>query len=290
VVHDGGNGAYSSCFTGQPVERKVLRVGEKSYQRLDYHIGLVTVDSNPASRGIYTYDNYPDAVEHADGTHSFIVQRPAAVLEVKLLKVEYGHTNSIYVVKKVWPEEEEITSTTWVDAVPYTEEYIVVTSTFKVGDYVMVNPDIDEPEGSWGNVSPGEVGRVTKVKDFIQVKFPSQEYWQTISEHLVHAERLAPTEEWVDVTKEAKLNFAPLGDKYYLCATWNGEFELSFWDGGIHLKLGQHPDYRVDGIYTPGCENNPHSFYERGTPVTLGRGYALYPIKVLHRVITEYPV
>jgi len=191
VVHDEGGGKYSSCFTGQACDDP--RVGVV-YNRLDYRIGTVTHDSKPKSEGIFAYEDYERAVRHADGSALMIVQEPTAVLEVKLLKVEHGRTDSVYVVKKVWPDEDNSTSTT------------ADMTSFKVGDYVQVKPEITEPAGSWADVSPGEIGRVISIGvKWITIDFPSQDDWSGVPKELELAERPAPTEEWVDVTKECEV-------------------------------------------------------------------------------------
>lgn len=50
---------------------------------------------------------------------------------------------------------------------------------FKEGSLVQVQSDIGTPKYEWGNVRPGEIGRVVKVVDaeHIVVDFPSQKNW-----------------------------------------------------------------------------------------------------------------
>ena len=50
---------------------------------------------------------------------------------------------------------------------------------FKEGDQVRVQDDIGTPRYDWGNVSPGEIGVVTKIvnAEHMLVDFPSQTDW-----------------------------------------------------------------------------------------------------------------
>lgn len=271
VVHDGDNGEYSSCFAGQQCDKNMFGLQTTIIPKpYNYRIGMITHDSPPTSNGIYTYALLEQAIHHADGSTPMIVEKPTAVLEVKLLKVERGRTDSIYVVKKVWPEEDTITfNDQFYDDYAKVEERLC-GHTFKVGDYVRVKSGI-----TCG--VKGEIGRIKSPRpsEGYQVDFPSYRGWLADNGELVHAERPAPTEEWVDVTEECtvKLVRRPGDTNYqgYKLLVHHGVNCNILEVGSIVVSLSTyHGEYAV-------AFEEPYSITQGG-------------FTILHKVITEYPV
>ena len=265
VVHDEGGGQYSSCFIGQVCDNLGRDGWGSRYTKLQYRVSRITYDVSTESNGIHTHATYDKALEHATGDAELTIQKPTAILEVKLLKVEFGDIKAVYVVKKLWPEKVTVVEVDMAEM-----EKRLCGFTFKVGDYVRVKPGVS------CNAKEGEVGRISgpRPSEGYHVDFPSYKDWRADNGELVLAERPAPTEKWVDVTKECKLQLDDREELFgyygYKIMVYHGDLAALILQIGNTVDLGDTVNYRVD------FESEPE----------FGQG----GFKVLHKVITEYPV